>query len=1122
MRIVKLTLHNFLSYAHEEINLEDGLLVFVGENGSGKTALFQALRFVLGSNQKDERYPRWSDFIRHGCNEAWVEVVLSNGQESITIRRRVVRGRPPQYFVNGKLTTAESVRRIVRELETDPGNPFVFCPQGKIDAIKDLDPIALREAVEEITGLAGHRREILDKLDKIRELSERKKLLEEELRALNSEEMNLRPQIKKLERKRKLEEELKKLEAEELWAEISERERELAERRRKMEELKGKCGDLAHEIERINAMISETRKRIEELEKKKKSLEEVLRKVEGEIAAENMKIEEKRKEYDKIIGKIERLRAEMERLDREKRVLEGCIRNVEKRVTELKHRRARIEQKIEKLHERKREVENKLKDYREWEGEWSKARELYNSERRAFEEKKKEVDAEMDRLRDLHEELAKVNKEIQEIGEEIEHYNEEELRRRMEDLERKRGELIGELGRITKELANLDGEIRELRAKLLSRDKRIPEEVTRLEKEVERRGINAMGPLMKHMEVPDEYAEVVEIIFGGDLLSFVVFDEMDLKILKEIQNDILNDLRRRKYRARGVSIYMPKVERVEEKEELREEGVVGWLEDLITFPEELRPVIRDICGRVVVVRDLDSAIRLSRKYNYRFVTLDGEVVEGRNYVIKMVARREPRGLLSVKRLQAMLEELEDRRKTLEEKRKQLSDDVERYGRELERIRELLNLIPKWRELHERKLRLREEIENAKERVSRLKKELEEYKRRVDEALAGLKEIEGRKPADYDKLIGMLDAIEKGLKRNDIELKKVDRMVERGKNLITELEKMLVGIDTRINEKASVKVELEEELERADADLRKSLKNVELLEGKKKEIKSSIEGVDREISKLKERKEKLREELGRFDERYQDVSRKMETLEEEIRRIEEELGNLYSSVKIMGVERPSKVRSIAEIRARKEVVLQELEELGEVDESVLDRVKQLQESRKEISRRINEVERKISAVSQLMEKLKDKYLEELRKEVDSIIREVNSVLEENNIDIRCSATLDGSFEELGLVMRAKTGDGVERAIKTFSKGQQTIIAIAFICALQRRSHSRIFAYDEPVIFLDIRHSTVAAKILSKNSKGRQVLVFVPDKHADIGLFADKIYGVVLQKDRGVSRIIELEW
>src|SRR5271157_5124621 len=67
-------LENFLSFKKARISftLNDGSVskfsIITGPNGAGKSSVFQALKFVLGSNAKDGRYAKWDGFINHGAD----------------------------------------------------------------------------------------------------------------------------------------------------------------------------------------------------------------------------------------------------------------------------------------------------------------------------------------------------------------------------------------------------------------------------------------------------------------------------------------------------------------------------------------------------------------------------------------------------------------------------------------------------------------------------------------------------------------------------------------------------------------------------------------------------------------------------------------------------------------------------------------------------------------------------------------------------------------------------------------------------------------------------------------------------------------------------------------------
>ena len=97
-------LENFLSFQKDEVDFLDNsqsqfpkLILIIGPNWSGKTSIFQAIKFVLGSNERDERYKKWSDFIRNGQDHTMVHIEIQNHDDVIKLRRYVIRGQSP-YF----------------------------------------------------------------------------------------------------------------------------------------------------------------------------------------------------------------------------------------------------------------------------------------------------------------------------------------------------------------------------------------------------------------------------------------------------------------------------------------------------------------------------------------------------------------------------------------------------------------------------------------------------------------------------------------------------------------------------------------------------------------------------------------------------------------------------------------------------------------------------------------------------------------------------------------------------------------------------------------------------------------------------------------------------------------
>ena len=63
----RLRLKNFKSYANEIINFDKGITVIVGENGAGKSSIFEAISFALF---KQHTAGKLGDLVRNNTENA--------------------------------------------------------------------------------------------------------------------------------------------------------------------------------------------------------------------------------------------------------------------------------------------------------------------------------------------------------------------------------------------------------------------------------------------------------------------------------------------------------------------------------------------------------------------------------------------------------------------------------------------------------------------------------------------------------------------------------------------------------------------------------------------------------------------------------------------------------------------------------------------------------------------------------------------------------------------------------------------------------------------------------------------------------------------------------------------
>src|SRR3990167_3275120 len=110
MRVKQIELYGFKSFANKTtIHFEPGVTAIVGPNGSWKSNIVDAMRWVLGEhNPRDVRAPRLEDVIFNGTDKA---APLSVAEVTLSIDNQ--RGLLPISF-----TEVEITRRVYRSGES--------------------------------------------------------------------------------------------------------------------------------------------------------------------------------------------------------------------------------------------------------------------------------------------------------------------------------------------------------------------------------------------------------------------------------------------------------------------------------------------------------------------------------------------------------------------------------------------------------------------------------------------------------------------------------------------------------------------------------------------------------------------------------------------------------------------------------------------------------------------------------------------------------------------------------------------------------------------------------------------------------------------------------------------
>ena len=375
MYLKSIEVHGFKSFANKIVfEFHNGITGIVGPNGSGKSNVADAVRWVLGEQRaKQLRGASMQDVIFSGTENrkplsyAYVAITLDNADRSlnidyneVTVARRVYRSGESEYLINGTACRLKDVNELF--YDTGIGKEgYSIIGQGQIERILSGKPEERRELFDEAAGIVKYKR---------RKVTAQKKLEDERqnLVRVNDILSELEKQVGPLERQ-------------------SEKAKIYL---KKKEELK---------TYDVNMFLME----MERMETQLKTVEENM-----EIVGKDL--EESNRSYTNIKAEYEQMEQDMEAADAQITALREELGNT----TVLK---GKLEGQINVLKEQIHTAEQSEEHFRTRQEAINQDKEQRLEQKAAYEEEKKEMDAQMQHMA---EEKARVMEHFQKIQSEIE------------------------------------------------------------------------------------------------------------------------------------------------------------------------------------------------------------------------------------------------------------------------------------------------------------------------------------------------------------------------------------------------------------------------------------------------------------------------------------------------------------------------------------------------------------------------------------------------------------------------------------------------------------------------------------------------------------------------------
>ena len=168
--ITSIELGNFISHSETKLDFEDGVTVFVGHNGAGKSSIIDAITFALfGEHTRKSN----KSLIRRGASQAFVKVKFTSKNKTYEATRKIdSKGTLSAQFLelqNGQEIVRSAGERkqfgesTTHEIESTLGLDFQklkvasIVQQGELGAIIKAKPKEFKELLNAIIGI--------DKLD---------------------------------------------------------------------------------------------------------------------------------------------------------------------------------------------------------------------------------------------------------------------------------------------------------------------------------------------------------------------------------------------------------------------------------------------------------------------------------------------------------------------------------------------------------------------------------------------------------------------------------------------------------------------------------------------------------------------------------------------------------------------------------------------------------------------------------------------------------------------------------------------------------------------------------------------------------------------------------------------
>ena len=1177
MYLKSIEIHGFKSFANKIVfQFHNGITGIVGPNGSGKSNVADAVRWVLGEQRiKQLRGASMQDVIFSGTETrkplsyAYVAITLDNSDhqlaidyDEVTVARRIYRSGESEYLINGTPCRLKDVNELF--YDTGIGKEgYSIIGQGQIDKILSGKPEERRELFDEAAGIVKFKRRKAAAQTKLE--NEKQNLvrvndilseLEKQVGPLEKQSEVAKVYLRKKEELKTLDINVFLLENKRLREQLSSMEEkyslassELNETSEKYEGIKEEYERIQQEIESLDAAIEAAREQLTDTGLMRGKLE-------GEINVLKEQINSAHGSENHLNNRKAALEEEITGKEKEKQDILTDKKDTDTQVQEIAEAAAKAKADLEAIQNQITELNNNIEA-----GKNTIIGEL--NQRATIKSKMGRFDTMMEQINirkaELNSRLLRAKSDEAAREETVKKLEEtfetvtEELRQMTE--QEAASEL--ELGNIRENLTGLDAKLRETQTRFHQEQSKL-EALTNIterydgyggsvkkvmEQKEKEKGI--IGVVADIIQVEAKYETAIETALGGNIQNIVTDNE-------ETAKHMIGFLKQNRL---GRATFLPLTsitnpQEFKNPEALKEKGVIGMADELVGTEEEYRNVAKAMLGRIVVVDNVDNAVKIARKFDYgiRMVTLEGELLVPGG-AISGGAFKNNSNLLGRRR------EMDE----LEKKVKKLSEDITTYNQKIEDTKskrnklrmdlEALKTEMQRKSIEQNTARLnisqaRERMEEEAESAQSLKLEEQEIETRIFEIRSGKESItqelaasEELEKTTQEQILGFQKELE------SCRLEESEASAHAGEWEV-KVEKMRQALDYK---QANVD-RIGGELERAQAELNEILEalteNAQEVERKRnnileieKTIAASHENQDASRKKLDEdlaKKEELSAKQKDFFRSREEMSERMNALDKEVYRlgdqkkkleegIEGQINYMWDEYEITLSDaaglRNEEMNDLPAMKREISGLKDEIRKLGNVNVNAIEDYKNLMERYTFMKTQHDDLVEAEKTLEGIIEELDTAMRKQFTEKFAEISREFDKVFKELFGGGKGTLELmeDEDILEAGIRIIAQPPGKKLQNMMQLSGGEKALSAISLLFAIQNLKPSPFCLLDEIEAALDDSNVGRFAKYLHKLTKNTQFIVITHRRGTMEQV--DRLYGITMQ-EKGVSTLVSV--